>query len=158
MAEHSPETEKVKQLLKDFGVETEIFIFDQSTKTAIDAANALKCEVAQIAKSIIFKNLSTNQSILVITSGPNRVDTEKLKEIVGSDVKLGDPDFVKEKTGYVVGGVSPVGHLVTPDVYIDADLMKYSEIWAAAGTANSVFKIAPDKLASITKAKTTTVS
>lgn len=158
MKELSEESKKVKKLLDDFGLQPEIVEFDQSTKTSQMAADALGCDVGQIAKSMVFRNKADDSSILVIASGANRVERGKLEEIIGKPVKLADPDFVLDKTGYAVGGVAPVGHVVQPKAYMDKDLLEYDYVWAAAGTSNSVFKINTQKLKEITHAEVVVVA
>lgn len=111
----------------------EVTVFEQSTRTAQEAADQIGCTVAQIAKSIIFKN-EDGEPILVIVSGVNRVDDKKL------NLFKADADFVKQKTGFVIGGVPPYGHREKIKTYIDKDLKQYSEIWASAGKVNAVFK------------------
>jgi len=110
-----------------------IIEFTNLTRTASEAADQIGCEVGQIAKSLIFKD-ENGQAVLVIASGSNRVDQEKLKLIKA------DADFVKQATGYVIGGVPPWGHKQKITTYIDEDLSKYKEIWASAGKSNSVFR------------------
>lgn len=147
------ENVKIQELLKDFGVESKVTTFDQSTKTSQQAADALGCEVAQIAKSMVFMNKDDRTAILIIASGANRVDKEILENVVGAPVKLADPEFVLEQTGYIVGGVAPIGHTIPPKIYIDKDLLEYEYVWAAAGTSNSVFKINTQELIRITSAE-----
>lgn len=113
--------------------------FSNLTRTAQEAANQICCSVGQIAKSLIFKN-KNGSPILVIASGTNRVDETKLK------LFKADADFVKEETGFVIGGVPPYGHKQKIQTYIDKDLKQYSEIWASAGKPNAVFKTTFDEL------------
>lgn len=124
--------------------------FEQSTHTSADAAEAIGCTVAQIAKSIIFKAAESGRPVLVVASGPNRVDDKKLRALIGEKVKSADADFVLASTGFAVGGVPPVGHLVQPIVFLDQDLAQFKEIWAAAGTGNAVFKLTWDDLKALT--------
>lgn len=110
-----------------------IIEFSNLTRTAKEAADQIGCTVAQIAKSIVFKN-EDGEAVLVIVSGINRVDDKKLK------LFKANADFVKERTGFVIGGVPPYGHKSKITTFIDEDLRNYSEIWASAGKSNSVFK------------------
>jgi prolyl-tRNA editing enzyme YbaK/EbsC (Cys-tRNA(Pro) deacylase) len=114
--------------------------FDESTHTAQEAADAIGCQLAQIAKSIIFRSAS-GKAVLVIASGTNRVDEKKIRALLGEKIERASPDFVKEMTGFDVGGVPPLGHASPCIVYIDEDLKAYPSIWAAGGTANAVFEI-----------------
>jgi len=120
--------------------------FDDSTHTAQDAADAIGCALAQIAKSIIFKSQS-DKAVLVIASGVNKVDEKKIRSLLGEKVERASPDFVKEMTGFEVGGVPPLAHAQPCTIFIDEDLKDYPSIWAAAGTANAVFEIGFDQLA-----------
>ena len=119
--------------------------FDESTHTAQEAADAIGCQLAQIAKSIIFRSAS-GKAVLVIASGINRVDEKKVKVLVGEKIERASPDFVKEMTGFEVGGVPPLGHASPCVVYLDEDLKAYPTLWAAGGTPNAVFEIGFAKL------------
>jgi prolyl-tRNA editing enzyme YbaK/EbsC (Cys-tRNA(Pro) deacylase) len=125
--------------------------FDSSTKTSADAAAAVGCAVGQIAKSIVLKTVKDQQPVLVIASGTNRVDEKKVSALLGEKVKSCDAEFVMAHAGVAPGGVPPVGHKVRPRVVIDQDLQAYNEIWAAAGTANSVFKLTWEDLVMLTQ-------
>lgn len=124
--------------------------FEQSTKTSADAAAAVGCEVGQIAKSIVFKTVREQKPVLVIASGTNRVDEKKVAAVLGEKVKSADAGFVMAHAGVAPGGVPPVGHKVQPIIVLDQDLQHYSEIWAAAGTPNAVFKLSWADLVSLT--------
>ncbi|MDW3205936.1 MAG: YbaK/EbsC family protein [Alphaproteobacteria bacterium] len=128
----------------------EVLEFETSTATSDQAAAAIGCEVAQIAKSLVFQGKGSGDAIMVIASGINRVDEKKLKDLVGEKIRRPDADFVREVTGYAIGGVSPVGHATAMRIYLDEDLKAYSEIWAAAGAPNAVFRLTPDDLARLT--------
>jgi prolyl-tRNA editing enzyme YbaK/EbsC (Cys-tRNA(Pro) deacylase) len=123
--------------------------FEQSTKTSADAAAAVGCTVAQIAKSIMMKTVKGARPVLVVASGVNRVD-EKKGAVLGEKVKSADADFVLAHAGVAPGGVPPLGHRVQPMVILDQDLQQFGEIWAAAGTANAVFKLTWDDLVALT--------
>jgi prolyl-tRNA editing enzyme YbaK/EbsC (Cys-tRNA(Pro) deacylase) len=125
--------------------------FDASTRTAEDAAAAIGCTVAQIAKSLVFRT-GSGRAVLVVASGVNRVDEKKLAALVGEPIGRADADFVREATGFAIGGVPPVGHRTAPVALIDEALMAFGEIWAAAGTPNAVFRLTPADLVALTGA------
>ncbi|MFY9320979.1 MAG: YbaK/EbsC family protein, partial [Bacillota bacterium] len=113
-------------------------------------AEAIGCEIAQIAKSLIFRRLDTNRPVLVIASGANRVDEEVVSDYIGTRITMADAEFVRASTGYAIGGVPPFGHIAPiDDIIIDQDLLNYEVIWAAAGTPRSVFPISPEKLVEV---------
>ena len=128
----------------------EVLEFEESTRTAADAATAIGCTVAQIAKSMIFRAAESDRPVLVITSGSVRVDAKKVADILGENVKRASPEFVRDNTGYAIGGVPPVAHRVEPIVLIDETLFKLEFLWAAAGTPNAVFRLLPDDLSRLT--------
>ncbi len=123
--------------------------FDASTKTSAEAAAAIGCTVAQIAKSLVFR-AAGGGPVLVVASGTNRVDEKKVGALIGEASGRADADFVREKTGYAIGGVAPVGHAAAPAVLLDDDLRQYQTIWAAAGTPNAVFSLTPADLQRLT--------
>ncbi len=126
-------------------------MLDGAARTAQQAADALGIAVGQIAKSIIFRRQSDGAAVLVITSGDRRVDEKKVDALVGKTGRA-DADFVKARTGYSIGGVSPVGHLEKPVTLIDRELFRFEEIWAAAGHPHGVFKLRPHDLERLTGA------
>jgi prolyl-tRNA editing enzyme YbaK/EbsC (Cys-tRNA(Pro) deacylase) len=130
--------------LKELGIQPEVKEFDVSTRTAAEAAAAIECEINQIAKSIVFN--VEGEIVLVLVCGGNRVNEEKMSVHLGKILKKADADFVKEKTGYTIGGVPPFGYETQPQTFIDESLLNYKEVWAAAGTNNTVFKISPEEL------------
>jgi len=148
--ELKPSAEKVQQAVRELGYEFTIVEFDESTRTSVDAANAIGCTVGQIAKSVIFKAADSSKPVLVLASGPNRVDTKLLSQVLGEPIAKADASFVRESTGFVVGGVRPVGHLGPVRTFIDEDLFNFDEIWAAAGTPNAVFRLTPQALEAMT--------
>jgi Cys-tRNA(Pro) deacylase len=143
--------EKVQQAVQELGYEFTIIEFDQSTRTAADAAAAIGCTVAQIAKSLIFKGSQSQQPILIITSGHNRVNEKLVKTALGEKIGKADAQFVREATGYSIGGVPPVGHPAPIKTLIDEDLFEHKVIWAAAGTPNAVFRLSPNDLQEMTQ-------
>lgn len=138
--------------LKSNNLDIKIHDFDEFTHTAQQAADALKCTVSEIAKSLIFKSAS-GKPILVVASGSNRVDTTKIASLLGELIDKADADFVKEKTGYTIGGVPPFAFPAKITTFIDEDLLKFDQIWAAAGTNNSVFSLTPDNLVKLSMGK-----
>ena len=151
--ELSASAQRVQAELRRLGIDCQVTEMDNSTRSAGDAAQAVGCSVAQIAKSLVFKRLTTQSAVLVITSGVNRVNESKLVEIVSEPIGMADADFVRVKTGFAIGGVPPVGHSHPLEVYIDEDLMQFTDIWAAAGTPRAVFNLTPDQLIQMTKGK-----
>jgi Cys-tRNA(Pro) deacylase len=149
----STSARRVQEALDRIGVELDVLELPASTRTAREAAQALGCQVAQIAKSLVFRKETSKQPVLVIASGSNRVD-EKLVEVqVGEKISIADADYVREETGFSIGGVPPIGHRKILETFIDEDLLTYDEIWAAAGTPHAVFRLKPHMLAKITKGK-----
>jgi prolyl-tRNA editing enzyme YbaK/EbsC (Cys-tRNA(Pro) deacylase) len=147
----SKSAEKVQVALNEFGFELNVIELTDSTRTAQEAANAIGCTVSQIAKSIIFKGKLSQKPILVVASGTNRINEKTVKEHVGEKLEKADAAFVLEHTGFVIGGIPPIGHKNSIITLIDEDLMQYDEIWAAAGTPNAVFKLTPHILVQIAK-------
>lgn len=137
---------RVQDALDQSGIRLTVVELPASTRTAAEAAAAIGTTVAQIAKSLLFKTDETNRPVLVIASGTNRVNTSAVGEIVGEKLVIAPAEFVREQTGYVIGGVPPTGHLRLIPTWIDQDLLQYDEIWAAAGTPNAVFRLTPNEL------------
>lgn len=146
----SPSAKRVQETLRELGFHNEILEFQIPTRTSADAAQAVGCEVGQIAKSIVFRTVKTNRPVLVIASGPNRINEKRIEEKISEPIGKADADFVRQRTGFVIGGVPPVGHSEKMEIFIDEDLLKYEEIWAAAGTPNAVFKLTPSELIKMT--------
>ena len=141
---------RVREALARLGLAAEIREFDASTRTSADAAAAIGCTVAQIAKSVIFRAKGAGQPVLVIASGINRIDEKKLEAALGDKIGRADAEFVRASTGFAIGGVAPVGHTGPVKIFIDQDLNQYAEIWAAAGSPNAVFRLTPADLQRIT--------
>jgi|TARA_B100001758_G_scaffold120422_1_gene103445 prolyl-tRNA editing enzyme YbaK/EbsC (Cys-tRNA(Pro) deacylase) len=126
--------------------------YEDGTRTSHDAADQLGCEVAHIAKSIVFEG--EEGAVIVITSGSNRVERKrKLKRILGFKPGMASPEYVLDSTGYAVGGVPPFGHTNPATVLMDEDLLQYDLVWGAAGTAQTVFPITPEKLREVSGAR-----
>lgn len=146
----NPSAQKVQEALKERGFQNQIFEFQSPTRTSAEAAQAVGCQVDQIAKSIVFRGKQTDQPILVIASGINRVNEKRIEELISEPLGKADANYVRLKTGFVIGGVPPVGHLEKMTILIDEDLLKHKEIWVAAGTPNAVFKLTPSDLVKMT--------
>ena len=123
--------------------------YPAGTRTAADAAAAIGCDVAQIVKSLVFRKRSGG-ALLVLASGRNRVDEAKVGALVDEPIDKADAAFVREVTGFAIGGVPPVGHAEPIDTLVDRDLLSLGELWAAAGTPQTVFPIAPEELVRVT--------
>jgi prolyl-tRNA editing enzyme YbaK/EbsC (Cys-tRNA(Pro) deacylase) len=142
-------TDRVRAALAASGVrDVRLKEFAESTATAVGAAAAIGTTVGRIVKSLVF--MAGDRPILVLASGPNRVDVDKVAALVGESITRARADQVRVLTGFAVGGVPPIGHIQTLTTYIDRDLLAYDEVWAAAGTPNSVFPIGPHDLVRIT--------
>lgn len=150
--ELSRSAKKIQDALMALGVETRVLELPSSTRTSAEAAAAVGCTVAQIAKSIVFRGAETGRAILVIASGSNRINEAKISDVSGEPLVKADANFVREKTGFVIGGVPPIGHPEPLFTLIDQDLLALDEIWAAAGTPNSVFRFTGEVLVQLTKA------
>ena len=129
----------VQDYLQQFGLKVDILEYSESTKTAQEAANAIGCEIGQIVKSLVFR--SKDQGLLFLVSGKNNLDVAKVARELKIEIKKADADFVKNVTGFSIGGVPPVAHETKMETYIDQDLLAYDEIWAAAGMPFSVFRL-----------------
>ena len=143
--------QRVSRFLQDAGHPHAPQMLDGAARTAQEAADQLSILVGQVAKSIIFKRRSDGAAVLVVTSGDKRVDEKKVEALVG---KLGraDAEFVKSKTGFSIGGVSPFAHAVAPVMLIDRELFRFEEIWAAAGHPHAVVRLHPRELEGLTGA------
>lgn len=146
----SASAQKVQDALAARGMSLQVMELPGSTRTASEAAQAIGCSVGQIVKSLVFKGRRSGKPVLVIASGSNRVDERKLEALIGEPLGKADADFVRQQTGFVIGGVPPVGHNQPLLTYLDADLLAYTEIWAAAGTPHAVFRLTPQKLCELT--------
>lgn len=145
-----PSAQRVQGLLTALGHAGQVREFPAGTKTSADAAAAIGCSLAQIAKSLIFRAEPSGRSVMVIVSGVNRVSEALVGAMLGEKLGRADAAFVREQTGFAIGGVPPIGHRVPPVVFIDRDLMGFAEIWSAAGTPYSVFPLSPADLLRLT--------
>ena len=132
-------------MLTSLGHQEPVFELATPVRTAADAARAVGCEVGQIAKSLIFRAQS-GRPVLVIASGANRVDEQRVGELLGEPITKADPSFVREHTGFAIGGIPPIGHQRRLEAMIDQDLLHHSRIWAAAGHPNALFALTPEEL------------
>ncbi len=132
------------------GPDYQVLEFDAGTRTAAEAAAAIGCSVAEIAKSLIFRAEPSGRAVLVIASGTKRVDERKVGDLVGEKIVRADADFVRQKTGFAIGGVPPLGHAEPLLTLIDESLSAFEAIWAAAGTPNAVFRLTPADLLRLT--------
>jgi prolyl-tRNA editing enzyme YbaK/EbsC (Cys-tRNA(Pro) deacylase) len=147
----SPSAQKVQDALAAAGLSNQVVELAASTRSSAEAAAAVGTTVAQIAKSLIFRAQPSAKPVLVIASGVNRVDEKKLAALVGERIDRPDADYVRDRTGFAIGGVPPLGHPVRLNTYIDLDLLALGDLWAAAGTPNSVFKLTPAELVALTQ-------
>lgn len=147
-----PAIVRVRGALAGHGLIDRIRLLDEATHTSQAAADHLGCDVSQIAKSVIFKGRESGSTVLVIASGRHRVDEKKVTSLLGERLDKADADFVRSRTGFVIGGVAPIGHLAPPVTFLDAHLGEHSVIWAAAGLPNSLFPLSPAELRQITGA------
>jgi prolyl-tRNA editing enzyme YbaK/EbsC (Cys-tRNA(Pro) deacylase) len=146
----SPGARRVREVLENLGLTGRVTEMSATTRSAQDAARAVGCEMGQICKSLVFKGASSHKGIMVVASGANRVNEKALSRHLGEPLLKADADFVRQATGFAIGGVPPVGHPQPLAVFIDEDLLRYAEIWAAAGTPQAVFKLTPQELQRIT--------
>jgi prolyl-tRNA editing enzyme YbaK/EbsC (Cys-tRNA(Pro) deacylase) len=142
--------QRVQDALAALGRSYVVRQLDHSTRTASEAAQAVGCQVAQIAKSLVFRGQRSSRPVLVIACGANRVSETRLADLLGEGVGMADPDFVRQHTGYSIGGVPPVGLAAPLPIFIDEDLLKFDVIWSAAGTPHTVFPMPPGDLAALT--------
>jgi prolyl-tRNA editing enzyme YbaK/EbsC (Cys-tRNA(Pro) deacylase) len=140
----------VQQALAEHGLELSVIELTESCRTALQAAEAVNCELGQIVKSLVFRISKTQSPVLVTASGSNRVSEKKIRQQLGESISRANADFVREHTGYAIGGVAPLGHPQPIQTFIDEDLFQYDKIWAAAGTPNALFSMRPGDLKIIT--------
>lgn len=144
-----PAAQRVQAALEALGIQSQIRQFRQSSRTAPEAARAVGTTVGQIVKSLIF--MAGDEAVLVCASGSNRVSLERLTELIGRPVRQASADGVRAATGFAIGGVPPVGHSHRLRAFIDRDLARYGELYAAAGTPNAVFRTTPTELIQMTQ-------
>lgn len=153
----STSVRKVQKALKTLGLDCPVIEMQNTTRSASEAAVAVGCNVGQIVKSLVFMGRLSQKPILVVASGANRVNEKRLTDLIGEPAKMPNADFVKQKTGFAIGGVPPLGHREEMETYIDEDLLNFREIWAAAGTPNTLFKLTPKELQLMTHGKVVSI-
>jgi prolyl-tRNA editing enzyme YbaK/EbsC (Cys-tRNA(Pro) deacylase) len=149
---HERAVEFAGRAADEYGIDVDVHEFPEGTKTAADAAEAIGCDVAQIASSIAMR---ADELVVVVTSGANRVDEGKLatlRDVDAADVSMGDPEVIRETLGWAIGGVPPFCHESDVPVYLDETLTDFETVWAAAGTPAAVFPISPDRLCDLSGA------
>lgn len=149
---------RVQQALHDLGVDVHVRELSSSARTAQQAADSLGVPVGAIAKSLIFQGAESLQGVLVVCAGDRRVDEAKVSAALGEPIARAKPAFVKQVTGYAIGGIPPVGHATQLRVLIDASLARFETVWAAGGTPHAVFPIAPQTLFAIVAGQVTDVT
>ena len=142
----SASVQRVREALAAKGLACQVQELAASTRTAQEAAAAVGCGVAQIVKSLVFRAASSDRLVLALVSGTNRVSEAKLAARLGEPVKRADAAFVRERTGFAIGGVPPLGHASPAVVLVDQDLLAFEVVWAAAGSPHAVFQVAPRDL------------
>jgi prolyl-tRNA editing enzyme YbaK/EbsC (Cys-tRNA(Pro) deacylase) len=154
----SATVQRVQDALRALGRGHEVVDLGLSARTAADAAQAVGCRVDQIAKSLVFRLRESGRALLVVTSGAHRVDEAKVAALVGEPLDRADAAFVRTETGFAIGGVAPIGHAKPVLTLLDEHLMTFEEIWAAAGHPNTVFRLTPADLATMTGGRVAIVS
>ncbi len=153
----SQSAQRVQDTLRALGFRNLVVELPDTTRSAVEAAQAIGCRVEEIAKSLIFKGKNSGKPILVIASGGNRVNEKRLGQLASEPVGRADADFVRQRTGFVIGGVPPVGHLEPVESFVDEDLLQYPKIWAAAGNPFAVFELTPVELVAMTGGRVVSV-
>lgn len=144
-----PAAQRVQALLREAGSDCTVTMLAATARSAAEAAASIGCTVAQIAKSLVFRSAS-GRAVLVIASGPNRVDETRIAAALGEKIAKADADFVRDRTGYAIGGVAPIGHPPGIRIFIDADLATHDAIWAAGGHPHAVFRLTAAELVRLT--------
>lgn len=151
----SPSAQRIQNLLNDLGHPVHVVEYAVATRTAAEAAAVIGCDVAQIAKSVIFRSRDTNRPVLIVASGANRVNEATVARrlavpLQGERLAKADAEYVRLTTGFPIGGVPPIGHAVPPVCLFDQDLLRFDTVYAAAGTPTSIFAISPEALQGLT--------
>lgn len=148
--ELSPSARKVQDALRARGYAHEVIESAAPARTSAEAAKLVGCDVAQIAKSLVFRTAQTGRPVLVIASGANRVNEWRIGVVLKEALEKAPAAFVRQVTGFAIGGIPPIGHATQIETFIDEDLMRHREIWAAGGTPNALFKLTPAELVEMT--------
>ncbi|MEP7061038.1 MAG: YbaK/EbsC family protein [Betaproteobacteria bacterium] len=143
---------RVQQALRDAGLDCTVVEHAVAARTSAEAAAALGCAVAEIAKSLVFRR-GENSAVLVIASGANRVDERKIEALLGEPIRKADAAFVRTLTGYAIGGIPPFAHAAPSTTLVDADLLQFARVHAAGGTPNAMFAIRPQDLVAVSGAR-----
>jgi prolyl-tRNA editing enzyme YbaK/EbsC (Cys-tRNA(Pro) deacylase) len=146
-----PSAQKVQDALLAAGFANQVVELPDSARTAAEAAAAVGCDVACIVKSLVFRARPSGRAVLVVASGANRVDEKAVTALLGEAIERADADFVREQTGFAIGGVPPLGHAARLACYVDEDLSRLDRIWAAAGHPHAVFALTPRELVAMTR-------
>jgi len=155
----SNHAKSIQEILEKCKLTCKVVELPHSTRTAYDAAKTIGCSISHIVKSLIFKTSISHKPILILVSGSNQVNEEKIESLLNEKLVKAPASFVKEVTGFSIGGIPPIGHKNPIDtIYIDQDLLKLDEVWAAAGTSHAVFSISVKKLLTIVNGKTIDLS
>ena len=149
--------QRFEKALAEKGYANKIIELPANARTAKEAAEAIGCEVDHIAKSIIFRLKNKNRPLLIVASGRNRIDEKRIATHIDDKLGKADADFVRQHTGYVIGGVPPLGHTEEIETFIDEDLFEFETIWAAAGHPKTVFELTPDELMKMTEGQVVAV-
>jgi prolyl-tRNA editing enzyme YbaK/EbsC (Cys-tRNA(Pro) deacylase) len=147
MADLKPAAQRVQDALRDKGLESQVRHMSQATRSADEAAAACGCSVGQIVKSLVFRGAVSGKPYLLLVSGANRVNQEDVARVIGEALRRPDANDVRDITGFAIGGIPPLGHRTPLATYMDAALVDYALVWAAGGTPDAVFPIAPQRLA-----------
>jgi prolyl-tRNA editing enzyme YbaK/EbsC (Cys-tRNA(Pro) deacylase) len=145
----SPSLARVQEALRAAGLSNEVRELPDSTRSSAEAAAALGCSVAQIAKSVVFRS-GSGRPVLVVASGANRVDERKVEALLGDRLLRADAGYVRERTGFAIGGVAPIAHATPPHVFLDEELFAFDRVYAAAGTPFAIFALTPAELEALT--------
>jgi len=156
MSKKNSSVERVKAVLEEMDIPIQFRELPQSTRTAVEAAEAVNSSVGQIVKSLVFLT-GTEQPLLILTSGSNQVNEKLVGGTLGLKIHFADADTVRQETGFAIGGVSPFGLKHQIPIYIDRDLLNHQVVWAAAGSSHAVFSISPQDLMDKTMGKLITV-
>jgi len=146
MTDLPPPAHRVQTAAVELRLDIRVQLMPASTRTAADAAAAVGSGVGQIVKSLVFKGKETGKPYLLLVSGANRVNEHAVEHLLGEAILRPDADFVRDATGFAIGGIPPLGHPHQLKTYLDEDLLQYETVWAAAGTPNAVFEVDPEAL------------
>jgi prolyl-tRNA editing enzyme YbaK/EbsC (Cys-tRNA(Pro) deacylase) len=154
----SEAAQRVQDALRAGGFANTVIELENPVKTAAAAADAVGCTPAQIVKSLVFQGAASGVPVLVVASGAHRVSEAKLAVLLGEPVSMGPPKFVREMTGFAIGGIPPIGHARKLDTIVDAHLLTLDGLWAAAGHPNSLFPLTPHELMKMTSGRVAEVA